>query len=55
MTPDPTTVHPLPACDRMVFLKPLVTSPTMPSRGHTVVGGNPARVLRQRFAEGVRW
>ncbi|MEH0825226.1 MULTISPECIES: CatB-related O-acetyltransferase [Micromonospora] len=27
MTPDPRTVHPLPAFDRVVFLKPLVTSP----------------------------
>ncbi|MEY7974000.1 CatB-related O-acetyltransferase [Saccharomonospora xinjiangensis] len=27
MTPDPTTVHPLPAHDRVVFLKALVTSP----------------------------
>ncbi|KOG14921.1 CatB-related O-acetyltransferase [Streptomyces viridochromogenes] len=27
MSPDPTTVHPLPAHDRVVFLKPLVTSP----------------------------
>lgn len=27
MTPDPMTVHPLPAHDRVVFLKPLVTSP----------------------------
>lgn len=29
MSPDPTTVHPLPAHDRVVFLKPLVTSPTI--------------------------
>lgn len=29
MAPDPTTVHPLPAHDRVVFLKPLVTSPTI--------------------------
>ncbi|WP_433854462.1 CatB-related O-acetyltransferase [Streptomyces kronopolitis] len=27
MSPDPTTVHPLPAHDRVVFLSPLVTSP----------------------------
>ncbi|AKJ15644.1 acetyltransferase [Streptomyces incarnatus] len=27
MSPDPTLVHPLPAHDRVVFLKPLVTSP----------------------------
>ncbi|MEV4268293.1 CatB-related O-acetyltransferase [Micromonospora aurantiaca (nom. illeg.)] len=27
MTPDPRTVHPLPAFDRVVFLKPLVRSP----------------------------
>lgn len=27
MTPDPTILHPLPAHDRVVFLKPLVTSP----------------------------
>ena len=27
MTPDPMTVHPLPAHERVVFLKPLVTSP----------------------------
>ncbi|PYC65713.1 acetyltransferase [Micromonospora arborensis] len=27
MTPDPMAVHPLPAHERMVFLKPLVTSP----------------------------
>lgn len=27
MTPDPLTVHPLPAHERVVFLKPLVTSP----------------------------
>lgn len=27
MAPDPTTVHPLPAHDRVVFLKPLVASP----------------------------
>ncbi|WP_212827776.1 CatB-related O-acetyltransferase [Polymorphospora rubra] len=27
MTPDPTTVHPLPAHERVVFLRPLVTSP----------------------------
>lgn len=27
MTPDPMTVHPLPAFDRVVFLKPLVSSP----------------------------
>jgi virginiamycin A acetyltransferase len=29
VTPDPTTVHPLPAFDRVVFLKPLITSPTI--------------------------
>ncbi|WP_037862205.1 CatB-related O-acetyltransferase [Streptomyces sp. NRRL S-340] len=29
MSPDPTTVHPLPAHDRVVFLKPLVTSPNI--------------------------
>lgn len=29
MSPDPTTVHPLPAHDRLVFLKPLVTSPNI--------------------------
>ncbi|MFD6444354.1 CatB-related O-acetyltransferase [Promicromonospora sp. NPDC060204] len=29
MTPDPMTVHPLPAFDRVVFLKPLVTSPAI--------------------------
>ncbi|MCM1951085.1 CatB-related O-acetyltransferase [Streptomyces sp. G2] len=29
MSPDPTTLHPLPAHDRVVFLKPLVTSPTI--------------------------
>lgn len=29
MAPDPTTVHPLPAFDRVVFLKPLVTSPAI--------------------------
>ncbi|WP_411070888.1 antibiotic acetyltransferase [Streptomyces sp. cmx-4-25] len=129
MSPDPTTLHPLPAHDRVVFLKPLITSPNitvgeytyyddpdgateferrnvlyayglellviggycalatgtrflmagaehpttgvatypftmfggrwaeetldivtaMPSRGDTVVGGNPARPIRQRF------
>ncbi|MEU9325368.1 CatB-related O-acetyltransferase [Streptomyces canus] len=27
MSPDPTTVHPLPAHDRVVFLKPMLTSP----------------------------
>ena len=27
MTPDPTTRHPLPAHERVVFLKPLVSSP----------------------------
>ncbi|MEU9013635.1 CatB-related O-acetyltransferase [Streptomyces sp. NPDC048479] len=27
MSPDPTTVHPLPAHDRVVFLRPLITSP----------------------------
>ncbi|MER0484188.1 CatB-related O-acetyltransferase [Streptomyces sp. Edi2] len=27
MSPDPTSVHPLPAHDRVVFLKPLVASP----------------------------
>ncbi|BCJ64894.1 CatB-related O-acetyltransferase [Polymorphospora rubra] len=27
VTPDPTTVHPLPAHERVVFLRPLVTSP----------------------------
>jgi virginiamycin A acetyltransferase len=27
LTPDPTTVHPLSAFDRVVFLKPLITSP----------------------------
>lgn len=27
MTPDPMTVHPLPTFDRVVFLKPLVSSP----------------------------
>uniref|UniRef100_A0AAU2V098 CatB-related O-acetyltransferase n=1 Tax=Streptomyces sp. NBC_00003 TaxID=2903608 RepID=A0AAU2V098_9ACTN len=27
MSPDPATVHPLPAHDRVVFLRPLVTSP----------------------------
>lgn len=27
MAPDPATVHPLPAHDRVVFLKPLVASP----------------------------
>ncbi|MFC8721114.1 CatB-related O-acetyltransferase [Kitasatospora sp. NPDC057198] len=29
MSPDPTTLHPLPAHERVVFLKPLVTSPTV--------------------------
>ncbi|MFJ8133331.1 CatB-related O-acetyltransferase [Streptomyces hydrogenans] len=29
MSPDPTTLHPLPAHDRVVFLKPLVTSPAI--------------------------
>nr|WP_030689895.1 CatB-related O-acetyltransferase [Streptomyces globisporus] len=29
MSPDPTTVHPLPAHERVVFLKPLVTSPNI--------------------------
>ncbi|MFJ1752783.1 CatB-related O-acetyltransferase [Kitasatospora sp. NPDC088134] len=29
MTPDPTVLHPLPAHERVVFLKPLVTSPTV--------------------------
>ncbi|MFE5097895.1 CatB-related O-acetyltransferase [Streptomyces sp. NPDC056638] len=29
MSPDPTTVHPLPAHDRVVFLNPLVTSPNI--------------------------
>ncbi|GHJ96846.1 hypothetical protein SNE510_63650 [Streptomyces sp. NE5-10] len=29
MSPDPTALHPLPAHDRVVFLKPLVTSPTI--------------------------
>ncbi|MFH8443217.1 CatB-related O-acetyltransferase [Streptomyces sp. NPDC018026] len=29
LTPDPTTLHPLPAHDRVVFLKPLVTSPNI--------------------------
>ena len=29
MSPDPTTVHPLPAHDRVVFLKPLVSSPAI--------------------------
>ncbi|MFI9046945.1 CatB-related O-acetyltransferase [Streptomyces sp. NPDC053427] len=27
LSPDPTTVHPLPAHDRVVFLKPMITSP----------------------------
>jgi virginiamycin A acetyltransferase len=27
VTPDPTTVHPLPGQDRLVFLKPLITDP----------------------------
>ncbi|MGW1239277.1 CatB-related O-acetyltransferase [Streptomyces bobili] len=29
MTPDPSTPHPLPAHERVVFLKPLVTSPSV--------------------------
>ncbi|MER6384174.1 CatB-related O-acetyltransferase [Streptomyces sp. NPDC001250] len=29
MSPDPTTVHPLPAHERVVFLKPLVISPNI--------------------------
>ncbi|WP_030673762.1 hypothetical protein [Streptomyces cellulosae] len=29
MSPDPTTVHPLPAHDRVVFLNPLVVSPNI--------------------------
>lgn len=29
MSPDPTTLHPLPAYDRVVFLKPLITSPNI--------------------------
>ncbi|MEV4231406.1 CatB-related O-acetyltransferase [Streptomyces bobili] len=29
MTPDPSTLHPLPAHERVVFLKPLVTSPSV--------------------------
>ncbi|MEV4112140.1 CatB-related O-acetyltransferase [Nonomuraea sp. NPDC049695] len=29
MTPDPMTLHPLPAHERVVFLKPLVSSPTI--------------------------
>ncbi|GGW62071.1 CatB-related O-acetyltransferase [Streptomyces galilaeus] len=29
MTPDPATPHPLPAHERVVFLKPLVTSPSV--------------------------
>ncbi|KUP97265.1 CatB-related O-acetyltransferase [Thermobifida cellulosilytica] len=29
MAPDPATVHPLPGHERVVFLKPLVTSPTV--------------------------
>ena len=29
MSPDPTTVHPLPAHDRVVFLNPLITSPNI--------------------------
>ncbi|WEP01107.1 CatB-related O-acetyltransferase (plasmid) [Streptomyces sp. FXJ1.172] len=29
MSPDPTTVHPLPAHERVAFLKPLVTSPNI--------------------------
>jgi virginiamycin A acetyltransferase len=29
LSPDPTAVHPLPAHDRVVFLKPLVTSPNI--------------------------
>lgn len=29
MTPDPTTLHPLPAHERVVFLKPLVRSPNI--------------------------
>ncbi|TWE22085.1 virginiamycin A acetyltransferase [Prauserella muralis] len=29
MTPDPMTCHPLPAHERVVFLKPLVSSPTI--------------------------
>ncbi|MGW5050362.1 CatB-related O-acetyltransferase [Actinokineospora sp. NPDC004072] len=29
MTPDPATLHPLPAHDRVVFLKPLITSPAI--------------------------
>ncbi|MFD7863624.1 CatB-related O-acetyltransferase [Streptomyces sp. NPDC059783] len=29
MSPDPTTLHPLPAHDRVVFLKPLITAPNI--------------------------
>lgn len=29
LSPDPTTVHPLPAHDRVVFLNPLDTSPNI--------------------------
>jgi virginiamycin A acetyltransferase len=35
MTPDPTTVHPLPAHERVVFLAPLVTSPTIAVGAYT--------------------
>ncbi|WSK40483.1 hypothetical protein OG712_18275 [Micromonospora maris] len=29
MTPDPTAVHPVPPHPRVVFLKPLITTPTI--------------------------
>ncbi|GAA2082585.1 CatB-related O-acetyltransferase [Streptomyces albiaxialis] len=35
MAPDPTVVHPLPEHDRVVFLKPLVTSPTIDVGAYT--------------------
>ncbi|MEU3497023.1 CatB-related O-acetyltransferase [Kitasatospora cineracea] len=35
MSPDPTTLHPLPAHQRVVFLEPLVTSPTIDVGAYT--------------------
>ncbi|MFJ4336919.1 CatB-related O-acetyltransferase [Streptomyces sp. NPDC088915] len=35
MSPDPTTLHPLPAHQRVVFLKPLITSPNITVGAYT--------------------
>ncbi|MFV2176433.1 hypothetical protein ACFHW2_02755 [Actinomadura sp. LOL_016] len=56
MSPDPMTVHPLPAHDRVVFLKPLVESPNIavgdPAR--TMMAGTPADIERIAAREGNR-